>query len=486
MALLTKSKYMIGLKCPAYLWMAINDKASLPEFDDVAKHRFAEGNEVGELAKQLFPKGIDIPTDEGFNQNISHTQDAMALKLPVFEAAIMHDRLYARADVLNPKGAKWDLYEVKSTTKVKPEHIHDVSFQKYCYELAGLKINKCYVLHLNNEYIHKSKLNIKALFTETDVTSKVEKALVGMQGRVKNMLKIIDSETRPKTQIHCDCKKPYVCPLMKDCWDFLPDENVFDLIRGGALSFDLFSQDILHIKDIPRDYNLGEKQSIQRKCAINSKTHVDKWKIKQFLDTLEYPLYHLDFETFQSAIPIFDNSKPYQQIPFQFSLHIENKDGSLKHHSFVASTKGDPRESFAKELKKVLGKKGSIIVYYQSFEKARLQEIAEALPKYAPWVKSVLPRVIDLYEPFSKFHYYNPVQKGSASIKKVLPAVTGKGYEGLEISGGMEASLAFIKLRKGVSKSEEAKIRKDLEVYCGLDTEAMIWIIQNIIEFIKD
>jgi len=206
-----------------------------------------------------------------------------------------------------------------------------------------------------------------------------------------------------------------------------------------------------------------------------------KDSIKKFIGKLNYPLYYLDFETINPVIPLFDGMKPYQRIPFQFSLHIVQEDGSTEHLSFLAEGKSDPRKKFVAELKNVLGNSGSIIVYNQSFEQGLLRELAETFPKYLEWVISLTPRFVDLIIPFRKFHYYNPVQKGSASIKKVLPAVTGKSYDGMYIADGMTASIRYIESEFGdCSESKRKKIRNSLEKYCGLDTEGMIWIIDEL------
>ena len=183
MALLTKSKYMIGLKCPEYLWLAINDKNSLPEPDAAAKRIMEQGTEIGALATKLYPKGIDLST-AGFRENINLTKEALTKKKPIFEAGIMFENCYSRADVLVPNKDKWDIYEVKGTTKVKPEHIQDVAFQKYVYEGAGLKIGQCYVIYLNKEYVKDGKLDIKSLFTKDNITNDVKAEIGGIQDRV--------------------------------------------------------------------------------------------------------------------------------------------------------------------------------------------------------------------------------------------------------------------------------------------------------------
>ena len=236
------------------------------------------------------------------------------------------------------------------------------------------------------------------------------------------------------------------------------------------------------MKDIPANIKLSAAQQIQQNCEIGGKSFVDKEVVHEFLDSLQYPLYYLDFETFNPAIPIYNGTRPYQKIPFQFSLHVVDKPGvSPKHYVFLSDGNGDPRPDFLAELKRFLGNHGNIVVYNQSFEKGVLTELGQAFPEYAAWVEETCNRVVDLYAPFRSFSYYHPMQQGSASLKKVLPALTGKGYDGLEIAKGDDASLAFFNMVMGnYTEDEKTKVMENLEKYCSLDTEGMIWIIENL------
>jgi len=482
--MLTKSKYLIGLQCPKYLWVIVNAKETIPEAEDSDKIRFAEGDEVGRLATTLF-SGIDL-SELSFKDNIEKTKKSLKLKKPIFEAGILVDDLFSRADILRPVKDKWDIIEVKSGTKVKPENIHDLSFQKFVYEKAGLKIRKCFLMHLNNEYVRKGKLDVKKLFVQDDVTSEVEDAMIGIEDRIELMKSIIAKKACPELQIHDKCKDPHNCPLISECHGFLPEDNVLKLYRLGKKSFKLIESGIYAIEDVPDEFKLTSNQEIQRNCAKSDKIHIDKANLKTFLKKLKYPLYYLDFESFSTAIPLYDGLKPYSQVCFQFSLHVQDKKGSkYKHYSFLADSL-DPRKEFLVELKKVLGDKGSIIVYNQSFEISRLRELAKLFPSYSKWVESVVNRVVDLIIPFRSFFYYNPKQKGSASIKYVLPALTGKGYENLGISQGGDASLDYFWITHGLPWKKKAtekdikKVRENLLEYCCLDTEGMVWIVDEL------
>jgi hypothetical protein len=487
MALLSKSKFLNGIQCPRLLWASIHKKEMLPEFSIATLNTFKVGNEVGELAKKLYLGGIDIPTED-FSQNIQLSKEALTKNKPLFEPAIMFKQLYSRADVLVPAGDEWDIVEVKSATKVKDVNIWDVAFQKYVYEEAGLKIRDCFLMHINNKYMRNGELNPEELFVKQNITEEVEEKLKQVPDKISEMFDILNYPELPENIIGTHCDKPYGCPLKDDCWSFLPEGHVFQLTRGGKKSFELFDNKIYAIKDIPEDFKLTDKQGIQWDCEVNDKVHVHKESIKHFLSELKYPLYYLDFETFNGAIPLFDGVKPYQQIPFQFSLHIVKEEGAAPEHiEFLYDGSGDPREEFIKKLKESLGEAGNIVAYNMAFEKGVISKIAELLPEYKDWAENVNGRMVDLWVPFRNFSYYNPKQKGSASIKHVLPSlVGGDGYKGMNIADGMAASIEYFNSHYGeIEESKKAKVREDLLKYCGLDTKAMIWIVDKLREISK-
>ena len=484
--LLTKSKYLAGLQCSKYQWVVLNEPDRIPKPDAITQHRFDQGHLIGELAKKLFPDGIDISADD-FKGNIRQTEELLKKRKPLFEAGFMVDKIFCRVDVLKPvSNDEWDIIEVKSSTSVKPVNIHDVSFQRYCCDRHGLKIRECYLMHINNEYIREFKIDPASLLTITELTTEVEGIINGIQQRIDTMTSIISSKQCPSVAIGKQCNEPYECPLKDECWDFLPKNNVFEMYRGKKKAFELIEKGIYTFMDIPEDLMLSEKQEIQKACEISGKPHIKKEAIKLFLKTLEYPLYYLDFETYSDVIPPFEGTKSYQQIPFQFSLHVVDKDNATaRHYSFLADGTGDPRSEFIASLKDKLGNNGSIVVYNQGFEKDILKKVANFLPEYDEWVEGLNDRIIDLLAPFRSFHYYHPKQKGSASIKKVLPALTGTNYDHLDISDGMSASLTFVDiLSNKYTEKEMIKIREDLEKYCALDTEGMIWIVDKLKELV--
>ena len=461
---------MIGLSCLRRLWMLYYQKEKIPEYDAVTQYRFSQGHIVGNLAKELFPSGISCPED--FKENIVKTKELLKRKKPLFEAGLSADDLYARADILVPAGDKWDIIEVKASTQVKEEHLDDVAFQKYVYEKVGLKIRKCFLLHINKEFVKKGPIEPKMFFVQEEIT---EDLATDTEENIKKMLEVLSHSKPPQD----GCNLPKEC-IIKECWDFLPEHHVFHLYRGGKRSLELYQNGIHALADIPAGFKLNEKQQIQLN-AVKHGPHIHKEKIKEFLAQLEKPIYYLDFETYSTAVPLFEGCKPYQNIPFQFALSCDGRK-----EGFLASGKEDPRLQFLIELKKVLGTSGSIVVYNQGFEINRLKELEENFPAYKRWVDEVIKRVVDLLVPFREFAYYHAEQNGSASIKKVLPALTGKGYEEMEIAGGGDASVSFLEAEFGdVAEDERQKIRKDLEKYCALDAQGMKMIVERLKEMTK-
>ncbi|MBT4376470.1 DUF2779 domain-containing protein [archaeon] len=506
--MLTKSNYLLGLQCPKLLWVTKNDKTRIPEPDFSAKHNFEVGTLIGVLATKVFPEGIDL-SELNFKENIDKTTESLKERKPIFEAGFLVNDLFSRGDVLVPVGKDgWDIVEVKSATKVKDVNIHDVSFQKYVYEKAGLKIRKCFIMHINNQYVKDGEIEPKELFVQTDITEKVEEFSLGIEKRIENMLKIVESKEEPKCSIGVHCSDPYDCPLKEECWKDVPKGSIFEFSRMlSKKKFELYDSGIVKLNEVPDSVKLNDKQKIQRLLAENGGIHRDKDEIKHFLDNLNYPIYYLDFETINPAIPKFDKSRPYQQIPFQYSLHIqEEPDGELKHVSFLAEGMGDPRTKFLQSLKENLGDKGDILVYNQAFEKMILRQGKESFPEFEEWHdNNILPRIKDLLDVFKNFWYYDKRQKGSASIKAVLPVLSNLKYDNLDIKNGILASLEYERVTygsnnqicgektnniypkevEGIVKAERSRVRKALEKYCELDTLAEHEIILGLKKIIN-
>ncbi len=480
---LSKTKYLNGLQCKKLLWYIYNEPGVIPEPDEDTKAVFDQGQLVGDYAKKLFSGGVEVDHTGSFDDGLKSTSELIAKRVPVFEAALAHGNCYARADILEPVGkGKWNLIEVKSSTDLKEVYYTDIGFQYYLYTKAGLDIDKCYLMCIDNNYVRRGDIEPEKLLKKIDVTAEVKETYSKIvENNVAEMIKAITAENYIEPGIGPHCHDPYGCPLTAKCWSFLPERNVFLLYRNNKLPFALIKDGIYELSRIPETIALSEKNQIQINTEKTGKPHSDRDKIREFLDTIELPSYYIDFETWQSPIPMFDNSRPYQQIPFQFSVHINRCNNLLpEHHSFLADGTDDPRPGFMARLREVIGNKGSIIAFNASFEMRILKECAEAFPQYKEWVESLEGRIVDLLQPFRDFAYYHPKQDGSCSIKNVLPVLTGKSYNNMKIGDGGTASREYFRVTFTKDNEDKAKIRKLLEEYCALDTLGMVEIVERL------
>jgi len=482
---LSKSTFLMGQQCSKLLWFRYNAKDQIPAPDESQQAIFDQGTEVGELARQLFPDGMVVaPGIINPGEVIAETQKAIQLRLPLYEAAFSYHGGYARVDILVPvAGNAWDLIEVKSTTSLKEDvHLPDIAFQAFVLTGAGIKLRKCFLAHINNEFVRHGLIVPQKFFALEDVTPQVSGFSHEVEEQIDAMQRVIGAKAHPEIQIGPQCDNPYTCALHDRCWSFLPKASVFTLYRGGQKGFSLLKRGIQQLADIPADVALTDVQAIQRSTLLAGQPHIDRPALAAFLGQLEYPVSYLDFETIGTAIPLFDGVKPYQQVPFQYSLHIVRSPGTKpEHRSFLMDGASDPRPEFMRQLRADLPETGSVVAYNAGFETGRLKECCELLPEYKPWLRKVTPRIVDLLLPFRGFRYHHPDQNGSNSMKAVLPALTGKGYEKLAIQEGGAASREFLRVTFGqVTAAERRRVRLDLEEYCGLDTLGMVQIVDKI------
>jgi hypothetical protein len=481
---ISKSKFIWGLQCAKLIWHAYHAKDLIPPPDAQTQAIFDQGHQVGDLAKKLFPEGIEVGQGiDDLDEVLRLSQQAVKARKPLFEAAFSYQGGFAKADILNPvAGGAWDIIEVKSSTSVKDVYIFDMAFQAFVYAGAGLKIRRCFLLLINPDFVRHGDVDPVKFFQRHDVTAEVSAVSRQIEPSLEAMFATIRLKDQPTVQIGPHCDDPYSCPLHDLCWSFLPKENVLELYRGTKKGFQLLADGINQLKDIPDGFPLTENQVIQRRVAVTGQPHISKPAIRAFLSQIKYPASFLDFETFATAIPLFDNTSPFEQVPFQFSLHvIRSPDSQPEHRMFLADGRADPRLEFLQRLRDWLPEIGSIIIYNQQFEQSRLQECCQLHPKFKSWLAGVENRFVDLLKPFRAFRYYGAGQSGSASMKAVLPTLAGRDYSHLAIQEGATASLEFLRVNYGdVPEDERQQVRRALEEYCGLDTKGMVWILDEL------
>ena len=483
MPFLSKTKYIAGLQCPKLLWVYYNSKEEIPEITASQQQVFDQGHLVNEYAHRLFPGGIEVPGRTEYGKILAETQKLLAQKKTLFEPAFQYKNAYARPDVLKPnKDGSWDIYEVKSSGGTKDIYYLDIAFQKYCYEGAGLKIRRSHIVHINTDYVRRGEIDPEVLFTIVDVTKEIKGIAGEIEKNIARMLDIIDKRSRPEIKIGKQCDSPYPCPMTDACWEHIPEDSVFILNRiRSDKAFGFINEGFLKATDVPQERLTTLTHQIVSKCHTEKTRHIDLKAIKGFLKQLEFPLYFIDFETVGAAVPLYEDSSPFQQVPFQFSLHIwTGWDQKPAHHAFLAEGRGDPRSEFLQKLRSLIGPKGNLVAYNMPFEIGRLKECVEVFPEHRDWFREIESRFIDLMVPFRRFDYYDPKQMGRYSIKAVYPALTGGSYKEMEISDGGQASSEYgrVTFTDGIPEKEKRKVYDGLLEYCKLDTQAMIDILK--------
>ena len=485
---LSKSRYCRGLQCPKMLWL----EQHKPEMavNTAPESILANGNMVGDYARRYFGEYSLVEYNTDKTVMAEQTAELMAKGAQnIAEASFCTDGLYCAVDILHRNGSSFDIVEVKSSTSSADIYIEDMSFQYYVLTQCGIPINKVYLLHINSNYTRQGELEIDRLFTLEDHTDDAKERFDKVGSCIRSIRQFNDTDTEPDYAVGVHCTSPYDCAFDGYCKGVLPEHNVFDIYRlGTKKKYELYHKGIISFADIiSNGVKLGAAQKLQVETTYyNKPDSIDPEGIKSFLDTLTYPVYHLDFETFMQPIPEFDGVRPYMQIPFQYSLHIEQKDGSLDHKEYLAKEGTDPRRGVAESLCKEIPDDVCVLAYNMSFEQGVLANLAEQFPDLSEHLLAIRKNMKDLATPFQKKWYYTEAMGGYYTIKKVLPALFPDDpeldYHNLEgVHHGGEASAAFATLADHTPE-EIAVIRSNLLKYCGLDTYAMVKLLSRLRE----
>ncbi|RKY95435.1 MAG: DUF2779 domain-containing protein, partial [Ignavibacteriae bacterium] len=437
--LLSKSSFIKGLQCDKHLYLYKYHYKEMDDFSEMQKAIFKRGTNVGILAQKLFPGGEVATTGEppNYTKGLIKTNELISKKTKaIYEAAFQFNEVLVINDILVRDGSKWNAYEVKSSTSVSETYLNDAALQYYILSNSGIEINDFSIIYINNQYTRQSELNINELFNIESVLEYILPMQDSIKENVDRLKQVITKKRMPDLEISEHCHNPYKCGFFNYCRNHIPEDSIFDF-SGMHLKkkYEMYKEGIIKLEDVPDDYSLNKNNGIQLDVYKSGEPLIEKEAIENFLSDLNYPLFFMDFETFQPAVPLFDNSRPYQQIPFQYSIHYkESEKSKLTHLEFLAEPGEDPREKFIKKLLEDTSAKGDIIVYNKAFEITRLKEIANDFPKYAEQIEERISRIKDLMIPFRQKHYYSPEMKGSYSIKSVLPALVPElSYDELEI-----------------------------------------------------
>jgi hypothetical protein len=492
--MLSKSKIMRGKQCHKSLWL-YKHQPELREISAGQEAIFQAGTDVGLIAQDLFPGGVDATEGHDYpnRQCAKKTLELIADGVEViYEATFIFNDVLVAIDILAKVDGVWNIYEVKSTTKVKDPHIPDAAVQRYVAEGCGVSIGQVFLVHLNRNYVRQGELDIQALFTKSEITEEVHAFEDEIPQWIEELKEVQLMESVPEVEIGGHCSNPYACDFMAHCWKHVPDYSVFDITRIGSKAWDLYDEGILEIKDVPEDFPLSDNQRNQIEIEKSGEELIKPEVIEDFTNGLTYPLYYLDFETFMPAVPLLDNTRAYEFMVFQYSLHIQHEPGGkCEHHEFLAESNGiDPRPKFIEQLLDDCDKKGSIIVYNRGFEVARLNELGRAFPEHEVALQKMVSRIADLMKPFQQFAFYKKEMQGRYSIKNVLPAIAPElSYNDLAIADGGTASTTFYAMFLDSEKFQTEHviedIREDLLKYCERDTWAMVVLMEKLREVVK-
>lgn len=476
---LSKSKLLAHRQCPKRLWL----QTYRPELGDQSSSAavFSLGHDVGEVARSLHPKGVLIEGST-LTEALELTQQALQATQPctLFETAFEHDRVLVRADVLLPSLGGYRLVEAKSSTSVKDYHYLDVAVQTWVIQGAGLRVSHIEIAHIDTTFVYPGHGNYEGLFRRVDVTKDIDdlqSCIPAWVRAARNTLVDDEPDVEPGDQ----CHDPFDCPFMSYCHpqtalaeDGYPPET---LPRGGKVAAQLRAEGYDDLRTVPDGYLKNATHERVRQACITGKAFIDT-AAKQILQTHGFPRYYFDFESVNPGVPMWAGTRPYQQVPFQWSCHREARNGTLTATAYLAADASDPRRACAESLLTALGTEGPIYVYYAPFERSRLEELAAAFPGLRQDIAAVIERLVDLL-PLAQQYYYHPDMRGSWSIKKVLPTVAPDlSYETLMVGDGGMAQEAYIEMvHPSVTDERRAELRQALLDYCGQDTMAMVRLV---------
>jgi predicted RecB family nuclease len=480
---ISKSKFVAGGQCLKRLYWQVHQPDLAAESDAAAFAIMEQGSEVGKLARLLFAGGVEVRSGDP-EQAIRITRELIAnSEVPaIFEAAFENGGVFVRVDILHRRrDGRWRLIEVKSTASPKEEHLEDVAIQARVVSRSGLDVASSCLMHVNRNYVFDGSIDVRRFFKIKNLTRRVERLLPKLTFQLRSELRVLAMPNPPDIPTGPHCTDPITCEFFDRCNPPLPDDHIGYLPRlHASAAEELEEMGVESILDIPDDFHLSERQRI----ACTSVQTGQPWfsaELGKELESLKYPLYFADFESVNPAIPRFSGMRPFDQLPIQWSVHVQRQpDAEPEHYEFLATDRSDPRHEFISSLRRALGETGSIVVY-AAFESQRLSELAAWLPEFAEQIKKIQCRLWDLL-PVVRNHVYHPAFGGSFSLKAVLPALVPElTYENMAVANGQDAGLAWESLVRGtVDQADQDKIRKALLEYCGQDTLALVRLVHKL------
>ena len=477
---LSKSKVMSGLQCPKRVYLEIHHP-ELIQYSEGTEQAFDIGHEVGEAARRQFPQGILIDPDQALAASLNETDQQIAATEDqvLFEPTFQHESVLIKADVLVKIDGAYNLIEVKASTSVKDHYLKDMAIQRWVIGGAGVPILHARLWHIDNSFVYAGDGNYAGLFSEVEVTGEVERLQEQVPAWVAQCQTVLASPV-PDVAVGQQCHDPYECPFLYHCAPEQTEFPVTILPNGGKLVTTLLEEGFTDLRDVPGDRLEKEKHLRVWRVTKSGEAELDR-ECGDILRGYRYPRFYLDFETIQFAVPIWAGTRPYEQLPFQWSCHVETESGRLEHREFLDTIGESPMRRFAESLIEALKSAGPIFVY-SSYEKTTLRNLAERFPDLAPNLDAIIARLVDLY-PLAKAYYYHPAMMGHWSIKDVLPTIAPElAYDNDslgEVRDGGGAQVAYREIiAAGTSAERRSALVSDLKNYCARDTLAMVEVVR--------
>lgn len=483
---LSKSKLLAFLQCPKRLWLEVN-RADLREVSSTTEASFQIGYEVGEVARRLYdPKRSGVilhaPTD-GYDVVLARSLDLLSSSAPIFEAGFTADGAIAFADVMLPVGRgpsrAWRMVEVKSSTSVKDYYRDDAAIQSFVARSAGVPLKSIAIAHIDSTWVYPGDGDYDGLLIENDLTDEAFARTDEVKSWIAEAQHVIRRSSEPKVCTGGHCSKPYECGFQAYCQSQEPQAKYpvswLPRLQSKDVKNFIETKAITDLRHVPDEY-LNETQQRVKSHTLSGRPYFDAVSAAAELAAHKLPACFLDFETILFPVPVWKGTRPYQQIPFQFSLHRLSRTGKLEHRTFLDLTGEDPSQPFAEALIEACDGSGPVFAYNAPFEARCMKELAERFPRLKRPLLAIVDRLVDLM-PIARRHYYHPSQQGSWSIKSVLPTVVPDLDYG-DLEGVQDGGMAMAAYRKAVhtstSLARRDEIHRQLTEYCRLDTYALV------------